>query len=87
MYKIYRIKLKRYSLNYHPFTYYILCRYNIVMDGFYMIPSHIIETQLSTVGYNIYEKFASRVIECIYESSDPQEAVDYLEQLRVLESV
>ena len=78
MYRIYKIEDS-------IIIYYVLCNEDAaILKWFYMrennAPSLIYIEGLTSLNVG----FSRNVKECIYESSDLQEASDYLEQLRVL---
>ena len=77
MYKIYKSE-DQYA------AYYMLCDESMtVIKWFYVIENIYMS---SILHHNVTVKLSSSK-ECIYRSSDFQEASDQLEQLRILESV
>ena len=76
MYKIYK------SEGYHA-THYYLCDEDMTAIKWFFKSE---EEYVSNIFHNGIIKLGS-FNECIYRSSDLQEAIDQLEQMRILESV
>ena len=84
MYKIYKTKSKTEGM-----IYYVLCEGDNAISWFYFayasaFISYIYKFEKPA---SFQYSFSFYKVECIYESSDFQEASDQLEQLRILLSV